>query len=99
MFSFFRKWLVYLCVLVGCEPSSGNIPTTLLPSLPKASYHINITESLWAAVIPFIDGKSEVKVDQKICLRSVVGEQQSINSGPGLSDSSEQFSDAPGIQS
>lgn len=90
--------MVYLFVHVGCEPNIGSIPSTLLPNLQSSS-HINITESLWAAVIPFTDGKTEVKGDRKICPSSVVGEQQSINSGPGLSDSSEQFSDAPGIQS
>lgn len=92
------NYMTYLCVHVGCLPSLGSIPATLLPSL-QASSHNNITESLWAAVIPFTVGKTEVKGDQKICPRSMAGDQQSMNSSLGLSVSLEPFSDTPGMQS
>lgn len=56
--------MIYLYAHIGCEPNLG-VPGALLPNL-KASSHINITASLWAAVVLFTDGTTEAKGDQKV---------------------------------
>lgn len=71
--TYFKTWIICTLFLGDDLPlcshrmwtQLGSVPGALLLNL-KASSHINIIASLWAAVVLFTDGKTEAKGDQKV---------------------------------
>ena len=52
---------------MGCKPSLGSIPGTVLPGASLRNDFILTSQSPGAVVIPLIDGKTKAKGDRNIC--------------------------------